>query len=365
MANVFDYLKWRGDISFSESGLNEIDALIFSEILYASFDDFVSPSITAKGIPLSAISDKFFSLHYDRNKIGAIIPTDDIFRLLKVAGESRRFGSVTVKGFINEVDISSQKQFCAVCYEIGKNSIVVAYRGTDDTIIGWKEDLNMAFFTPIPAQKHAMEYLQNVACATGKEHIFVCGHSKGGNLAAYSSLTVEKSVQEKIEAVYNFDGPGFLKAFVEKHRNNPIIPKLHKVMPQGSIIGAIFNSVEKCKYVKSTAKGLYQHDAFSWQLLGKSFEVVDKPSKASSDFHTILDSWVENMTHAERVAFVDALYKLLTVNDSTTLSDIVSDKFKFVLGILKTDEKTKKTFISSLNRLVKERFKKENNPKKK
>lgn len=366
MANVLDYIKWRGDVSFSESPLNEIDALIFSELLYASFDDFVSPSLKARGVPLSAVGEKYFTLHYDRNKIGAIIPTDDIIKLLKIASESRRFGNVVLKGFVNEVDIKTQKQFCAVCYEIGKNTKVVAFRGTDDTIIGWKEDLNMAFFTPIPSQKHAFEYLENVIDVCEKEHIYVCGHSKGGNLAAYSALMQSAEKQKVIEAVYNFDGPGFVKDFVKKQQDNPIIPKLHKFVPQGTIIGAIFDTVENCTYIKSVAKGLYQHDSFSWQLLGRNFEYVEKPSKASVNFHNTLNAWVENMTEKEKSEFVDALYTLLTANDSTTLTDIVSDKFKFIIAILKSDEKTKKTFVSSLNRLIKEKyFKKDNKPNKK
>ena len=356
MPNVFDYIKWRGDISFNESGINEIDALIFSELSYASFDDLVSPLVSGKGISLASLAKKYFSMHYDRYENAAIIPLDNILALLKSASETNRFASVAAKGFVNEVDIGAQKQFCAVSFDVCKDITVVAFRGTDDTIVGWKEDLNMAFFTPIPAQTHAKEYLEYVVDRNEGKRFVVCGHSKGGNLATYAALLLSEEKKEKIISVYNFDGPGFKSDFVEAQKDNSIASKLNKIAPQGSIIGAIFDSVEGCRYVKSNAKGLYQHDAFSWQLTGKSFEYVDKPSKSSVNFHDILNSWVSKMTDCEQVEFVDALYTLLTVNDATTLSDIVSDKFKFLVGILKVDEKTKKTFVSFLNRLVKEKY---------
>jgi len=356
MANIIDYLKWRGDISFSDSPLNEVDALIFSELSYVRFDNLVPSSIISKGIPLSILAEKYFSLHFDNAKLGAILPTESILELFKLASESRRFSDITVKGFINEVDLKVEKQFCAMCFDIGKIATVITYRGTDDTIIGWKEDFNMAFFTPIPAQKQAAEYLNSVVERSNKEHYYVCGHSKGGNLATYSALLASEKAQNKIEAVYNFDGPGFKNSFIDEEKNNPIIPKLKKICPDGAIIGAIFNPVEKCKYVKSTAKGLYQHDAFSWELLGREFVLAKQQNKTSRQFHDTLEGWVGKLTDKEKVDFVEALYKFFTVNETATLTDIATDKVGFLIGVLKTDDNTKKTFFKLMNRLVKEKY---------
>lgn len=365
MSNVIDYVKWRGDITFAESPLNEIDALIFAEISYVPFDDLVSGSFESKGVPLSALADKFFSLNYDRGKLGAILPTESIIALFKIASESRRFSNVCIKGFINEVDIKSEKQFCAMCFDIGKITTVIVYRGTDDTIIGWKEDLNMAFFTPIPAQKRGEEYLNRVILNGDKDHYYVCGHSKGANLAEYSALMGKKECRDKIERVYSFDGPGFKKAFIESVKDNDMIPKIKKICPEGAIIGVIFDAVGECKFVKSTAKGLYQHDAFTWNLIGREFEYVDKPLKFSVDFHNILEDLVKRMSDEEKSEFVDALYKFLSVNESTTLSDIAADKFKFLLGVLKADEKAKKTVFNLMNKLIKEKYFKKELPKSK
>lgn len=356
MANITDYVKWRGDISFGESPLNPIDALIFAELSYVHFDDLVPQPVSAKGIPLSTLAQKFFSLHYDRNKIGAILPTESIFELFKLVSTTRRFSSVTVKGFVNEIDLRLEKQFCAMCFDIGKNSTVVAFRGTDDTLIGWKEDLNMSFFSSVPSQKQAAEYLNSVVLMNERENYYVCGHSKGGNLATYASIKCKAEVQEKIKASYNFDGPGFKKGFVKNAKNNPVLPRLYKYCPVGTIVGAIFHSVESCFYTKSNAKGLYQHDAFSWEVLGADYVLIDEPSKSSVDFHNTLENLVTNMTDAEKIKFVEALYKFLTVNDATTVTELTSEKLKFIFSLLKTDDKTRKTMFNFMNRVLKEKY---------
>jgi hypothetical protein len=243
-----------------------------------------------------------------------------------------------------------------MCFDIGKNSTVIAFRGTDDTLVGWKEDLNMSFFTPVPSQKQAAEYINSVISQNDREHYYVCGHSKGGNLATYASVKCDTKVQNKIKASFSFDGPGFKKSFVRASKKCPILSRLYKFSPESTIIGAIFHPVESCYYVLSDAKGLYQHDGFSWQIMGKSLVLADSLSKASLDFHSTLDNLVENMTDTEKIEFVDALYRFLTVNEATTLTDIVSDKLKFVFGVLKTDEKTKKTVFNLMNRVIKEKY---------
>ena len=363
MANIVDYIKWRGDLSFFASPFNEIDALVFSEIAYVHFDDLVPASLLSHGVPLSTLADKFFSLKYDRNKLGAILPTSAIFDLFKMVSETVRYSGVLVKGFVNEIDTKAQKQFCALSFDIGNDSLVVAFRGTDDTIIGWKEDLNMAFFTPIPSQKQAVEYLNSAILRTKSENVYVCGHSKGGNLATYATLMADDEAKKHIKASYNFDGPGFKSEIAESFSDNSVLDRIYKIIPTGSVIGTIFESVEQCKYVKSTAKGMYQHDAFSWEILGREFVCESNISKSSQEWHDLLNKWVYNMTEQEQKDFADALYTVLTVNDSSTLSDIANDKLKFLIGVLKTDGKTKKTFLTNIYGLIREKYFKKGNKK--
>ena len=353
MANIIDYIKWRGDVDFVYSPFNEVDGLIFAELSYIPFELVIKDS--KNGEKLSVLAKRFFALSKAESKIGAIIPEEKIRETFKLASESIRFKNVKLKNYLSITSKEEEKQFCGMCFEINRNFYCVAYRGTDDTLVGWKEDFNMSFNAPIPAQLEAKKYLEEVAMQT-KKQICVCGHSKGGNLASYASLTASERIKKKIAVVYSFDGPGFRNDFLESINDDVIKTKTIKFLPKSSIIGMIYDPVGTCVYIKSEGKGLYQHDAYNWQIINTKFETVNSLDKTSIETHNLLNKWTASMSKEERSEFVEALYKLVTVNDTATLSDIASDKFKFILGILKTDGKTKKVFISAINRLIKEKY---------
>ncbi len=358
MANINDYLKWRGDISLIESPFNEIDALILSELSYIHFDDLVPSSLTGKGVSFSALSERFFSMNYGTEATGAVVDKTEIIELFKAAASSRRFSNVVLKGFINDVDLEEEKQFCAMTFILNEATAAVVFRGTDDSIIGWKEDINMAIFTPIPSQKQGEEYLNSVVSQSKIKHIYVCGHSKGGCIATYAALMCNQ--QDKIEHVFSFDSPGFQADFVAKHKNNPIVPKLTKFCPDDTIVGAIFDSIENCKYIKCNVDGINQHDGLTWQVLGKEFVLADGQDESSAEFHNYLNSLVADLSMDERIELSNALYTFFTVNGATSITEAISSKLRLFLGMLKTDSKTKKSLFSFINRAVKEKyFKKE------
>ena len=237
MPNIFDYLIWRSDLTFDVSKPNEIDALILSEISYVPFEDIV-PSIDSDGaISLADAASKFFEVYGEKFSLGVIIPSD-ILILLKKAAKSKRFSNVSVWGYKSETCVDTEKQFSAVCFSIDKLTYV-AYRGTDDTIIGWKEDLNMSLFTPIPSQKEGVEYLEQIANKT-KDKLIVTGHSKGGNIAVYSALNCSEKLHSRIKQVYSFDGPGFMEEYITPYRDMKITKKIHSVLPSKSVVGRIF-----------------------------------------------------------------------------------------------------------------------------
>lgn len=357
MSNVIDYIRWRGDIPFSVDAFNEVDSLIFSELAYIPFELVIENNESGESI--SHLAEKLFSKPENDLKMGAIIPEKEIKEVLKLSSLSNRFKNVKLKNYVSLLCKDEQKQFCGMCFEISREYYCVAFRGTDDTLIGWKEDFNMSFNTPIPAQIDATKYLNKIGLKTRKK-LYICGHSKGGNLASYSALTADDRVKKKIVQIYSFDGPGFRSDFLEQIDDNEIKNKTIKYLPQASIIGMIYDPVGSSKYVKSLGKGLYQHDAFNWQVLNNRFETVKELDKSSVEVHDLLNKWTASMSNEEREEFVEALYKLVTINDTATLSDIASDKFNFILGIFKADGKTKKVFLSAINRLIKEKyFKKE------
>ena len=361
MANMIDYVRWRGDITFEYDDFNAIDSLVLSELTYIPFENYIEDN--EKGESISHIAKKFFSANENDIKMGAILPDKEIKELFKLTSLSKRFRNIKIKNYVNNISKIEEKQFCAMCFQLDRSTTCIAFRGTDDTLVGWKEDFNMSFNTPIPAQNDAKDYLNTYGARV--KRLYVCGHSKGGNLASYSALFAEQKIKRKIVEVHSFDGPGFRADFLKDIDDEEIKNKTVKFLPQSAIIGMIYEPVGKCVYLSSLGKGLYQHDAFNWQVLGNKFITVPKLDKISVETHHLLNSWTESMSSEERSEFVEALYRLITVNETATLSDIASDKYKFILGVLKADGKTKKVFLSAINRLIKEKYSKKADKSKK
>ncbi len=343
MTSLSEYFKWRGDLTFNQCPLNEVDSLIFTQLCYLPYSGIVPSSFDCEGVTISQYYEEHILTRKDRIKIGALMPNDKILILLKYAAKSSRFSNVRMRGYVKDIDLKHEKQFCAMCFDMPDNTTFVCFSGTDDTIVGWKENFNMALFTPIPAQNDGVNYL-NTLCKTGNRRIYVGGHSKGGNLAVYASFMANIEVESKIIAIYNFDGPGFKYDFLREARKKPsLAKKVLNLLPESTIVGAIFDTIGKRAYIKSKAKGFQQHDLFSWYLQApNTFVTVPALAKSSIQFHNMLEQWVANMTDEEKVQFIDAFYKLCKSNDSDTLTDILSNKTKFAIAIFNVDEKSKK-----------------------
>ena len=352
MHNVIEYLKWRGDISFEILPLNVVDSLIFCELSYVPFENFITSS--KHGETLEVLANRFLALPEEKRKMGAIIPDKQIIELLTLAGKSTRFKNVRVKNFVNNICKKAEKQFCAMTFVISSEYYYIAFRGTDDNIVAWKEDFNMALYTPIPSQKEGVEYLDAVGMKTRRK-IYMGGHSKGGNVATYAALFANEKTKKKIIRVHSFDGPGFRPDFIETIEDDETKNKITKILPQGSIIGMIFDPIGTCKFIKSKGKGMYQHDAFNWEIVGKDFIYVDGPLKSSKNFHDILLRWTASLNPEEREEFVGAIFRLITVNDVSTLTDIANGKAKFFFGLFKADSKTKKILFSAIGKFLKEK----------
>ena len=207
MANILEYLDWRGDLTLSERPFNEVDNLILAEICYLDFSGFVPAGFQTQQVTLQAAASAYFAAHPETN-MGVLVP-DQIPVLVEHAAKTARFGDIRLLGYVNRIDEETQTQFSALTMLLPDGSAYVAFRGTDDTIVGWKEDFNMAFTPEIPAQKYAAEYLRQVSGTLPFRPLLVGGHSKGGNLAVYASVFCGQEVQKRILAVYNNDGPGF------------------------------------------------------------------------------------------------------------------------------------------------------------
>lgn len=352
MANLMDYLDWRGDITLEVSPFNEVDALILAELSFVDFEGIVPPPEIGRGLPLNEAAEAYFARHGQDVAMGVLVP-DTIVKMLKKLMTSARFRNMTLNGYTALLDDSIEQQFAALTIDLGNGSIYISFRGTDDTIVGWKEDLNMGFLEEIPSQKQAVEYVARVARQYGDKTIRIGGHSKGGNLAVYSAAKSSGEIQERIVAVHNNDGPGFAWPISETPGHKRIAPRIHTVLPQTSVVGMLLEHEKDYQVVYSTYDGIYQHDGFSWEVKGTQFVHLDDFSREGKLVDETLDQWAASLNTQQREALADALYSVFTGTGAKTLSELNEEKLKSASVMLKTY----KNLDRETRRMVSEAFK--------
>ena len=369
MGTLFDYLNWRGDMTFDEAPLNEVDSMIFSLLCYVDLNDIVPQQFGTLGVPLRAAANAFFTRNPDPKKIslGVIVPKN-IIKLLQIAKDTRRFRAVELKSHVNIIDLKKEMQFSATTYLISQKEAVIAYRGTDDTIIGWKENFNMSFLEVVPAQKQAAEYLDAVADAFDGS-ICLTGHSKGGNLAVYAAVHGKRETQDRLLHVWSHDGPGFGSGMLQHPDYIRLRPIIHSLVPQTSLVGMLLEHDENYTVVKSRQVGPFQHDGFSWNVMGKSFVHLKAVTGGCRYMDRTLNEWVQQMTPEQREQLTEALYSVLSSDNAQTLTDLVSiSKNKWLQKSADLDPHVHKTIqmmVSALFELNKKNLLSDIFPKKK
>ena len=352
MANAFDYLLWRGDLGFDKSPFCEIDALILAELSYVPLDDVCGIN-TACGVTVRAAADEFFKTHgVDDTDLGVIVPSA-IVRLFFEMAKTERFGNVVISNYINKTSDSEGKQFSALTARISKSELAVMYRGTDDTIVGWKENFTMAFMTPVPAQLDSVKYLDDISLR-GVRRVYVGGHSKGGNLAVYAAAKCRSAVKKRIGAVYDFDGPGFKNDFFDSADYAEIGDRTYTFVPEESVVGMLLEHGDDYAIVKSTNSGLYQHDALSWQLVGCGFEHAPSLSKKSQALDSILSTWLSELSDDDRSEIVSAIFDAAYSTDSLTLTQLSEKKTLLAKALLSLDADQRKLIYEKFSALVAE-----------
>lgn len=324
MANIFDYIQWR-DIELTKVEFNEIDNLILARLSYFPLDGLM---IEGEEVTLKEVYRRYKSL----GTTGRILQVEDT-DLFPVLAKSVRFGSVKLTNYINKIDPVQEKQFSSVTILMPDDTIYVAYRGTDNTIVGWKEDFNMSFSELVAAQTDAVEYLENIA-KKYKNQLRIGGHSKGGNLAVYAAAFCQPKIQERIINVYNNDGPGFCDKVIHSKEYQTILNKVHTYIPQTSIIGRLLNHEEETTILKSTQSGIMQHDLYTWQVLGAKF-VKDELTNSSEFIDKTITDWLKEVSNEQRSEFFDVLFEILNATGAQTLSEISSRWFTNAKTMLK------------------------------
>jgi len=362
MSNINDYLLWRGDLPFEKDEFNEIDSMILARFSYLPFKMInmeAEETVESIAKKCDKFKDEEFGYHGDKDMITRM-------------GKSIRFKNLKVTDYEANIDKEIERQFSAITIHLPDKSMYLSFCGTDNTIVGWKEDFNLSFMENIPAQISGLDYTKKIANKYRFSKLRLGGHSKGGNVAIYSAIYSEQKIQNRIIRVSNYDGPGFDKKITETENYKRILDKLFTYIPQSSVVGRLLEHEEKHTIVESIEKGLYQHDIFSWQVLGTDIIKLDEVTSDSEFINKTIRAWLKETSPEQRKIFVDTAYQLFDSTNATTLKELSSEKMKNLNTIFKaynnmTEEEKKmmsnmmKDFANAVKEILVETAKSQNN----
>jgi len=314
MKGIFDYLRRYKDVSFKEKAFNEVDALILSQFSYAKWEQYIpglfekKKSVSVKELKERICNEVVFSDPWFGRK-------NQLLFYLMCGG--KRFGTMCCNYRAKILNEGVETQFCAFVCILQDTYPVVVFRGTDENLIGWKEDFNLVMKKPVLAQLFSGIYLNRVAeVLTGK--FIICGHSKGGNLAIFSAIHAADKNVGRIKRIYSFDGPGFRKELLKSYEYVRIKPKIRKYLPKSSVVGMLLNQNEECRVIKSKGWGFLQHNPYAWRIKDDHFIRVSSVKFRKKLCFWSFDKWITKLPEEEILFFTDTLFDLLWLNNDRT-----------------------------------------------
>lgn len=312
MKNIIDYVKEYGSHTFSEHPLNEVDALVLSQLAYLNYEPFV-PTLEEYNAPVSIQS---IYHHPDKERIlDGYWYREENMALFTAAVKSIRFGSLKLNYYVNVVNEDKEVQFSAVTYVLDDKNVFIAYRGTDATIIGWKEDLNLAFPKPVYSQQLSVKYMEQVASYIGGD-FYAGGHSKGGNLAMYAAMNCCEDARENLICVYSNDGPGFRPEILQMGNYEAIKERAVKLIPRSSVVGVLLESQNYYEVVESGSIGMLQHNSFSWKVEGTSFVRAKNMKDSKIFWDAAMNEWILSLSEEELHSFIDTFYHVVSASEA-------------------------------------------------
>jgi len=347
MADLYEYLKWRGDLSFGQDPPNCVDALIFSALAYIRFGGNVEARPDTP-VSLSDALESFFQMPDHEKRIRV----ENDLTLLNAVSLAPRFRGCRIYQYRDILIPEEETQFAAVTFLLDDGSAFLAFRGTDYTLTGWKEDFNMSFQDTVPAQRLALEYTQDIAKRLLMP-LRLSGHSKGGNLAMFAAIQSPDALRKRILGVYNNDGPGFREYITDNPAYEEMIPRLHTYVPQSSVIGMLLEHEEPYTVVKSKQLGLLQHELYSWEIQGPGFVTMEEITANSRFLDQTIKNWLSEMSMQERDQIVDAIFDLLSVGDVDNVFEILQPKnLRNYIRVLSNDTALRQLFSEEFLGLI-------------
>ena len=365
MDSIVTYIE-REQRTFTESPVNAVDSLVLSSLCYFNFDKLVlKPELSTVSCPLDThtstpvlLSDILALCDVDWLTEGSWLKdSEDTLRFIQAIRASRRYRNVSVAFFVDEISDAVDKQFSATTFFLQSTSGAMAYiafRGTDGTLTGWKEDFNLSYKPVIPSQRSALAYVSGVSSAT-QCPLILGGHSKGGNLAQYAALCTDESTYQRIVAVYDHDGPSFLEDPSPRRTTADYDCKLHKLVPESSAFGMILERRDDYRVVQSSASAIFQHHPFSWIVDGDDFVYQEDLNASAQFFDEALDTWLRSKSPAERERFIQTIYDLIMQTNATSWAEFQTRLGANVATVMgagsKLDSDTKQFLASTLRSL--------------
>lgn len=354
MPNIMDYLDWRGDLSMLRDPFNEVDNLLLCKLCTIDLTDVVPPS--GSGLTIREAAERYFDVHGDKDvRLGLFLPRE-LLPMLRRLADSVRFGDLLLSDYVRRIDLDLQEQLGAMTVSLPDETRFIVFSGTDDTLVAWKENLNMGIDGAVPAQTDAAEYLR-AAAEKSPGRLRIGGHSKGGNLAVYASLHNPPTVQDRIINIFNNDGPGFLFPVLETPEYQRIRPKIITLVPQYSLVGMLLSHEEEYEIVNSFETGIDAHNGFTWEVLGTKFVRCEDFALGSKLFDNAVHEWANGLDMQQRQQFIEAVYDILTSTGARTLTDLAEHKIRNSLELAQSfrqDPKTKEILKQTMDMLIKE-----------
>ena len=327
---IFEYLEWRGDLDFDSSPFNEVDAAILCLLAYLDFTGLIPKDFSENSRTIKEVDTHYF---------GRNLPYDlRIIDLLHECAKTKRFCSVVPIGLVSELDDEEEKQFCAISFILPskEKQVCIVFRGTDVTLIGWKEDFNMIFTFPAPFQEESVFYLERAVSNLKNYNFYVAGHSKGGNAAIYSTSLCSQKTFSKINKIYTFDSPGFDAGLADTTVFERPKEITSAFVPKDSVIGMLMDMPIPYSVVDSNVFGLVQHDVFSWEVHGTQFKKIEKLSNFSINVKKTMTKWLELLDLSQRRQVVNLLFGILEDCNIKEIKDFENISFSTVVTALKS-----------------------------
>jgi len=351
VANLFDYLDWRGDLSMEQVPLGPVDALVLTTMCYVQFRDIL-PEDGERSVTLEQAAMAFLALPKQERELRMRSRLDEelLIRLL----ECPRFSKLPINCHVDRLEEEGEMQFAAMAIHLGEQGIFLAFRGTDNTLVGWKEDFNMSFQDAVPAQWAARDYLERCARHLSGP-LILGGHSKGGNLAVFSASMCQPQTRRRIKEIYNHDGPGFGDLVMNSSGYKTLVSRIHTYIPQSSVVGMLLEHREPYVVVKSRHIGVFQHDPYSWEVRRGCFVCLKDVTEGSRMLDQTVKAWLEGLSTRERYEIVDTVYDMLQTTEADRVQELLQPRsiYNVIKAFVREDDQTRRLLAESLGQLAK------------